>query len=418
METRFVKIYFTINYRTTLSEELIILGNIEELGNWNIHHGFRLTWHNNHDWSNALKLEYNPKKAIEYKYVVYNTATQQVKWEEGDNRILDFRKLKDNKNDIFLKELWEHRLIKLRIKYDCGERRYMNVCLGIPGMNFTWKNPARLTKIVKKDPFTSQKTEFWQKELSVKHDIKRFRYRYVISDVERNTEIWEREPDRKCDLSTQLVKINDDSHSPLVEPNKKDCIFFERKHNEYIKVDVNFVANFFYNQINDNIFIGPYPQTTEEIDELHKAGIKAVLNLQTRTDMRHRSVDWEYMRKYYESKDIKAVNFEILDMNKEDMELKAYQAATHLKELIESQKKVYVHSTAGIGRAPQTVVSYLIFFQEWHVEEAMKFVKEKRPTAWINKDAIWGAYSTFKDKEKRGKKFDNGHHTWNLVMNI
>ena len=46
MESSFLKIYFTINYRTTMGEDLYILGNINELGNWDINAGFKLLWNN------------------------------------------------------------------------------------------------------------------------------------------------------------------------------------------------------------------------------------------------------------------------------------------------------------------------------------------------------------------------------------
>jgi protein-tyrosine phosphatase len=431
-----VKIYFKINYRTVPGENIYVLGNTPELGNWNIENGLKLHWQTEHDWSHMVKIEHKPDKLIEYKYVVFNNSKHQVKWEEGENRELELSKVKQNNDEIFLKEVWEHRLVKLRIKYDCVERNYLSVCVYIPGMIY-WRTPARMVKIIKRDPFTKSKTEFWQKEIYVKHDLKRFRYRYVLTDSVNNTEIWEREPDRKCELLQRTLSNNFQDCKVLIpeflaktttptnncdqnngdsvdkkqqkferrlekassgESNKKDCIYFVKKHNEFIKVDVNFVADFFYNQIDDRIFVGPYPQTTEEIDDLLKGGIKSVLNLQTKSDMRHRSINWEDMKEHYELRGIKAVNFEIVDMSPEDMEIKAYQAAKLLKELMEDNKVTYVHCTAGIGRAPQTVVAYYIFFENHQVEEAIKFVKERRPMAWINKDAIWGAYHRNKDK--------------------
>ena len=74
----------------------------------------------------------------------------------------------------------------------------------------------------------------------------------------------------------------------------------------------------------------------EEIDKLSELGVKAILCLQTRYDMRHRLINWDEMKKYYESKQILAVNFEIIDMSKEDMEIKAFHAASLLKQLIQN----------------------------------------------------------------------------------
>ena len=52
MESSFIKIYFTINYRTIPGENIYILGNIEELGNWNIETGCKLLWYNVREYFN------------------------------------------------------------------------------------------------------------------------------------------------------------------------------------------------------------------------------------------------------------------------------------------------------------------------------------------------------------------------------
>ena len=46
------------------------------------------------------------------------------------------------------------------------------------------------------------------------------------------------------------------------------------------KADANFVGGLFYNKIGDTgIFIGPYPQTENDVKNLHNAGITGVLNV-------------------------------------------------------------------------------------------------------------------------------------------
>jgi len=60
-----------------------------------------------------------------------------------------------------------------------------------------------------------------------------------------------------------------------------------------------------------------------------------VFNLQTKHDMRHRSIDWEYLRLCYHNSNIKAINFSIIDMCAEDIFLKAFDAASYLNELVE-----------------------------------------------------------------------------------
>ena len=122
------------------------------------------------------------------------------------------------------------------------------------------KRPALMNKVIKTCPTTKEKTEFWQKEFYIKHDVKKFWYQYVKSDTTKQIEIWEREPDRTLDLipvnkDYELKKADQTCEYQLL---RKDCIRFQRKHNEYIKVDINFVADFVYDTITDNILIGRF----------------------------------------------------------------------------------------------------------------------------------------------------------------
>ena len=82
------------------------------------------------------------------------------------------------------------------------------------------------------------------------------------------------------------------------------------------------------------IIEGPYPQNQPEIEDLDKQGIRAVLNLQTRIDMKYRSIEWDLLREYYYNSKIKPVNFSIIDMCAEDIYFKAYDGATLLNDLI------------------------------------------------------------------------------------
>lgn len=63
--------------------------------------------------------------------------------------------------------------------------------------------------------------------------------------------------------------------------------------------------------------------------------IKAVLNLQTSYDMKYRSIDWEFLKNYYEMNQIVVINFQIIDMDYEDMKNKGIEAAQILNKLVE-----------------------------------------------------------------------------------
>lgn len=126
----------------------------------------------------------------------------------------------------------------------CGE----GIALG------NWKNPIRMILVSKKDPVGGTRVPFWERRFFVRHDVKKIKYRFVLLDDEEDTITWEREPDRVCDF----VSLTTLSPYKRYEsnPNKKDCLKFARKHNRFVKFDCNFVSEFFFNHINDNITIG------------------------------------------------------------------------------------------------------------------------------------------------------------------
>lgn len=62
-----------------------------------------------------------------------------------------------------------------------------------------------------------------------------------------------------------------------------------------------------------------------------------------------------------------------------------------------SDEKVYVHCTAGMGRAPAIVVTYICLFHNLEVDDVDLFVKQHRKVAVPNLNAIREALRKFKE---------------------
>jgi len=75
-------------------------------------------------------------------------------------------------------------------------------------------------------------------------------------------------------------------------------------------------------------------------------------------------------------------------MNKKDFLIKCVGAIQLLKNLINGNKKVYVHCSAGVYRSPQIVVLYLILTNNYTPEEAVEFVKSRHPFARPNPQVV------------------------------
>ncbi len=105
------------------------------------------------------------------------------------------------------------------------------------------------------------------------------------------------------------------------------------------------------------------------------------------------------MVEYYAERGIMAEHYPIHDFNEEDLKKKLYNGAVLLNEMInENQKKVYVHCTAGMGRAPAVVLVYLCLFKGFEPEEADKYVKEWRKVSVPNMRAVKEVVEAYKYK--------------------
>jgi protein-tyrosine phosphatase len=61
-----------------------------------------------------------------------------------------------------------------------------------------------------------------------------------------------------------------------------------------------------------------------------------------------------------------------------------------IDQICKGMKKVYVHCKMGHGRSPTLVAAYLTRFRHMRVEEALEFIKKKRPEIHPNASQING----------------------------
>jgi len=130
-----------------------------------------------------------------------------------------------------------------------------------------------------------------------------------------------------------------------------------------------------YAQILPKLFIGSHPRTIDDIERLRReAGITAVLNIHTDDDMRAVSLDWAPLQAYYRTCPIVLRRSPMIE---EQVELRAKlsQCIEVLNELLAEGHTVYLHCTAGIGRAPTVAIGYLHTCLGWELDEAIDHVK-------------------------------------------
>lgn len=100
------------------------------------------------------------------------------------------------------------------------------------------------------------------------------------------------------------------------------------------------------------------------------------------------------MLEYYGERKMKAVHFPIHDFNENDLTSKLFEAAKVLNDMINNQGlTVYVHCTAGMGRAPACVLVYLCLFKKvscWNnPTDVDRLVKSYRKVSVPNMNAVY-----------------------------
>ena len=136
-----------------------------------------------------------------------------------------------------------------------------------------------------------------------------------------------------------------------------------------------------YAQILPRLYIGSHPRTINDIERLRReAGITAVLNIHTDDDMRAVRLDFPSLEAYYKTCPIVLCRTPMIE---EQVELRAklYNAIQTLSELLAAGHTVYLHCTAGIGRAPTVAIGYLHDCLGWDWDEAVAHVKALRQCA-------------------------------------
>lgn len=149
-----------------------------------------------------------------------------------------------------------------------------------------------------------------------------------------------------------------------------------------------------YTEMLPELFVGSYPQGIGEIDRLKReTGVTAVLSLQTDDDLRHLNVDWDELTAYYAACEIELRRIPIRDGDPVDLQVNLPESVKLLDELMSAGHTVYVHCTAGSGRAPSVVVAYLVWHRNWDLDEAATYVKQRRVCS-PNIDAVRRAVET------------------------
>jgi hypothetical protein len=129
-----------------------------------------------------------------------------------------------------------------------------------------------------------------------------------------------------------------------------------------------------------------------EPDDLRRiregAGVSAVFSLQHDDCHAYWSIDYEEMRATGSELGLMMERCPIRDFDIPDMRRQLPSAVGVLARLQAQGHRTYVHCTAGLGRAPLTVLGYLTLVERHDSEDAIQLILKGRPGAV----PAWEAY--------------------------
>jgi len=93
-EFKIKKIIFQMKYNTQPGEDLGVIGSISELGSWDQNNALRMRWNDGNIWKAEINYDFGMVKEFEFKFIFIENGRVK-KWEDGNNRKLNFYELKN-----------------------------------------------------------------------------------------------------------------------------------------------------------------------------------------------------------------------------------------------------------------------------------------------------------------------------------
>ena len=144
-----------------------------------------------------------------------------------------------------------------------------------------------------------------------------------------------------------------------------------------------------WGEITPRIVVGTCPLRPDDLQAIaERAGVSALLSLQHDDCHAYWRIDYQKMQRECARLGLALERCPIRDFDIEDMRRQLPKAIAQLAGLQRDGHRTYVHCTAGLGRAPLTVLGYLTLVQGQDPEHAIQLILKGRSGAV----PAWEAY--------------------------
>ena len=156
-----------------------------------------------------------------------------------------------------------------------------------------------------------------------------------------------------------------------------------------------------WGRVRDDIVVGSCPMTSVDIDAIHAGtGATAILSVQCDECRAAFGIDLDAHIRHAGRRGLLLRNAPMRDFDVEDQRRRLVDAVVCLARLLSTGHRVYVHCTAGINRAPLTVLGYLTFVEGLPHAEALALIRAGRPQAEPYWEAWRGCRSDLVEKNR------------------
>lgn len=345
----------------------VVSGEPQPLGAWDPGHALRMQRAPDGVWEAEAELP----QQFTYRFLLLEGSSGAVR-ERGTTREADLERVAPGADDARqLDNHWQATLVRFVAHHPLPAGQRLAVVGGHAQLG-DWQSPRPMELGDDRTLDTGGRGPCWETAVPFSEPVEDLAYRYVVLASEPR---WEREPDRHL-----AVPAVENVANGLIESS-----------------DRNIVTGLDVNWVDSDVCIGPYPQTFEHADALAEVGVTAIVNLQTDQDLRHRGVDLDRLHHKLRQHGIELHRLPIQDFDEADLIRHLPTAAALLNRLTESGHRTYVHCTAGMGRAPAVILSYLVR-QGHDLPDAQAHLLDRHPVSAPNLSAVESAMEAGADE--------------------
>lgn len=170
----------------------------------------------------------------------------------------------------------------------------------------------------------------------------------------------------------------------------------------------------YYSFILEDLIVGSQPRSPQDIDHIAESlGCTAILNLQQDKDLAYWGVDINALRARCEQHGVQLLRCPARDFDPHSLRATLPASVRVLDEALR-RGRVYVHCTAGLGRAPAVAIAWLYWCGGMQLDEAYSYLTEVRPCG-PKRDAVRGAtYDLLSGRPREHFEYE-APHGWSML---